>query len=94
MIKLLKNMENKGKTDFVSTMIHKLLKGNKYSELIPIMAFIYIVSHVVACLWHFFAFTSNDPDAWVYRTGYINEGKGNRYFASLYFVFQTVSLNI
>lgn len=91
MVKLLRNMENKGKsTNFVSFLLIQILKKSTYSELFPIMGFIYLVCHVVACMWHFFAFTSQDPEAWIYRTNYVDEGIWNRYFASLYFVFQTV----
>ena len=87
---LLKSIQSRKNNFLMSFIFLNLLKKNKYSEFLPIIGFFYILTHVVACIWHLLATNSNDHQSWIYRTGYINYGHLDRYFASLYFVYQTV----
>lgn len=49
-----------------------------------------LITHFVACLWHFTS-VDYDPDSWLVAAGIFYEPTWHRYIASLYFAFTTLT---
>ena len=63
-------------------------------KMLIIMVFTWLISHMVACVWHFLALAEDDGSSWLTNSGYRDESLLDQYTTSLYFVFQTVSVLI
>ena len=60
-------------------------------RMIPIFFFIWLISHIVACVWHFIAYFEDDGNTWISKMGFRDESPVDRYVISLYFVSQTIT---
>lgn len=67
------------------------LADSIFLRMIPLFTFIYLIAHIVACIWHFYGFYTQDYDTWLVKANFFEEPPLDRYLASLYFVSQTVS---
>lgn len=63
-----------------------------FLRMIPLFFFIYLIAHIVACIFHFMAYYTEDYDTWLVKSGYHPEPPIDRYLVSLYFVSQTVKI--
>ena len=60
------------------------------SRLITFIITSCILSHIVACLWHFIPLMCDDHDNWVVNNGLIDESPGRKYLFSLYWSLTTL----
>jgi len=59
-------------------------------SVFPLYILIALISHIFCCIWYYIA-DSPDPDSWINRSGYRAEGLDDRYYASLYFIYTTLT---
>ena len=90
--RLIKSLQRKKRGNSCFVKISNLL-ANKSSvlQLVPVFMFIFIMCHCAACMWHFFGFWDNGHQSWISRNKYRDEPVYDRYVASMYFVFQTIT---
>jgi hypothetical protein len=60
-------------------------------KIMTIIFFVWIISHIIACVWHYLGYYQDDGYNWITRSDFRNEPTLDRYMVSLYFVYQTVS---
>lgn len=58
---------------------------------IPFFIIIVMVSHVLACIWHFFNSGISEPDSWITSNGFNEEATADRYVSVMYFVYTTMT---
>lgn len=69
-----------------------LIRSEKiFVSIAPIYIFGLIISHIFACVWHYNSAKSFDSRTWLLRHGYYSESTHDRFWASLYFVYSTVT---
>lgn len=60
-------------------------------SIAPIYVFGLIMSHIFACVWHYNSDKSFDSRTWLIRYGFYAEPTHDKFWASLYFVYSTVT---
>lgn len=60
-------------------------------KIMTIIFFVWLICHIIACIWHYLGYYQNDGYNWITRSNFIDEQVLDRYMVSLYFVYQTVS---
>ena len=78
------------------TAITELVRHVSKSEVLlisiaPIYLFGIIVAHIFACIWHYNSTGTGDPRNWLLRYNYDVEPIHDKFWASLYFVYATVT---
>lgn len=71
--------------------LYDLLRLNPGIDRLALNLFsIFLVCHIFACLWHFFAEISVGTSSWIWRLELEDTSNIERYVASLYWIIQTV----
>lgn len=79
------------KENVVSSTVNKLQSSDKfYFSVIPLYILVLLLAHIAACIWYYIS-DSDDPNSWLYRYSYRGEGLVDRYWASLYFIYTTLT---
>jgi len=88
--KLLRTVRVKKKNP---TFIGKLLQflKSKNAVFVSLLFFSVVSVHFMACAWHFISWNTKDPRSWLIRYGYEHEHIYDRYWASVYFAYTTMS---
>ena len=60
-------------------------------QLIPYYIFTLSCGHILACIWHMISVESEAQDAWLNLYGYQDEPVWDRYWASLYYTYTTIT---
>ena len=60
------------------------------SQLITFMFILLLISHLIACLWHFLPKFYDEENYWVVQTRHINDSNFEKYMLSLYWTLATV----
>lgn len=92
MTKLLRTFKAATSSDtLVSRLVTKMLKSDQFViSTIPLYILVIFVAHVFCCVWYYIA-DSDDPITWIDYYGYREEALFDRYVASLYFVYTTLT---
>jgi CRP-like cAMP-binding protein len=64
---------------------------SKNAAFISLYFFSMIAAHVMACLWHFISWNTKDPQSWLIRYDYEHEPYYDRYWASVYYTYTTMT---
>lgn len=82
-----------GKKDTVLRRIVRILTESNYifKKVIPLMSITLILGHIFACVWHFTAAADETYESWIARYNYTGENSMDRYAASFYFAFTTMT---
>ena len=90
--RLFKSLQQKKKgNSWIVRVKNYLASKSNVLQLIPVFMFIFIMCHCAACMWHFFGWHDSSPDSWVSRNTFRDEPLFDRYVASMYFIFQTIT---
>lgn len=78
------------------TLVAHLLKNLGGQEqfilsTIPLYTAVFILSHILCCFWYFQSNTIPDPNSWLLRYSFVDEGVWDKYCASLYYVYSTLT---
>ena len=60
-------------------------------QLVPLYIFTLSCAHIQACLWHLISLEAEGQESWLVRFGYSDEGVWERYWASLYYTYTTMT---
>lgn len=50
-----------------------------------------VLAHIFCCLWYFQSLNNSNPNSWLQRYNFIDEQLWDRYCASLYYVYSTLT---
>ena len=53
--------------------------------------FVFVAAHIFSCIWYYIASISNEDNNWLLRYRYIDENLDDRYMASLYYIYSTLT---
>ena len=92
MVKLLRTYKSANQADtVVSNLISRMIKSKYFTiKIIPLYALVLFFAHVFTCIWYYISDT-DDPRGWINISGYRNESLEDRYWASMYFVYTTLT---
>lgn len=62
-----------------------------YFSILPFYLFGLIIAHIFSCVWHFLSFRDGNADSWLRRYGYDSSTPMEKYTASLYYVYSTIT---
>ena len=62
-----------------------------FLSILPYYIFGLLFAHISACLWHFLSLNDQDINSWLYSANYEAEPWFDRFCASLYYVYSTIS---
>jgi hypothetical protein len=76
--------------------INKMMKKVEMSEyiLVSVSPYYFVgifLSYFFSCLWHYFSVTFEYRESWIIRYSYLDEGVFERFCASLYYVYSTIT---
>jgi len=91
--KLLRTLKLRKKGDSILGRVFGWLSGQESIgiSILPYYIFGLVSTHIFACLWHFLSLNDENVDSWLFRYHYDSEAPIDRFVASLYYVYTTVS---
>lgn len=81
----------KSDTIVVQYILHLIRSEKLLVSIAPIYFFGLVICHIFACIWHYNSDKSDDPKNWLTRYGYDSEPVHDRFWASLYYIYSTVT---
>lgn len=90
--RLLRTLKIKKKQDTFIGKIYKILIHNRklLISIVPIYALNVIIAHILASAWHSLALV-DESESWIARFGWRDEPFFDRYMASFYYIYSTVT---
>lgn len=78
------------------TIVARVLKWLGGSDslmvtIMPLYIMVFAMAHIFSCLWYFQSDNHANPDTWLQRYSFANEQLWDRYCASLYYVYSTLT---
>jgi hypothetical protein len=84
-------MQKKGDT-YVGRMLNKFRKSDTLlGNVLPLYVFGILVAYIFACIWFFIPKINPDRSGWILRYGYDGEATHDKFWASMYYVYSTVT---
>ena len=92
MTKLLRSFKAaKGGDTVISHLMTKLKHSERFIlSVLPMYVLVGILAHLFSCIWYYIADT-DEPTSWINRYNYREEDYRDRYFASLYFIYSSLT---
>lgn len=81
---------NKNKKSLLSKII-KSYSSQLVSTVLPLYLSVFLLAHIFACLWYYQAIVLHSPLTWLARYDFTDEQLFDRYMASLYYVYTTLT---
>lgn len=72
-------------------MFNRLFESKYFVvSVIPLYVLMILIAHIFSCIW-FYVSDTTDPDGWIVKSGFRDEGIYDRYWVCLYFIYTTLT---
>ena len=60
-------------------------------SILPLYLSVFLLAHIFSCFWYYQAFISSSDENWLNRSGYRGEDLHDQYWASMYYIYGTLT---
>ncbi|CAG9311341.1 unnamed protein product [Blepharisma stoltei] len=92
LIRLMKMMRFAKSRAFLDEFIDKLKLSSGFISMCKFMFIVLVTVHIIGCFWYYIAKLEDfTPESWIVRSNLIDGSNFEKYIASIYFVFTTLT---